>query len=824
MKTKIGMSFGLAMMLAVGVFATLLALGTFTPSEVQAAHDGTTVGGPVPGADCDSISPKQEGDDPNTAALEDNKINLDTDELYQVDDDVNHDGLTCPLAEVSPNEPGAIAKYTITFTTPSALIPGVDEIILEFEDDVGVPAVIDPSTVTIIADKTTSRAEGVTGSAVANPISVTTEKIGQPADETLVTILIPDMAPGEDGTQGIAASEGTSLSTITVIFAQTAGLTNPTEGTSDYEIRVSTSQNKNTIRSNGVDIPRELILSDKDNNRGKTITATGRGFENGTTATVWLDENQDGKRDTDETVLGTATVAGDDTFVVSFVINVPPFERGVKNHIRAIDGQTNKDEGDADQKISTFFVDGLMTITPKEAAIGDRVTVTLKDWPNDEPITSFDIGGVPIPFGNVNIVNGEDTFTFEVPDGVTLGVQEVDIDSASESDQVDMTILGAGLDISPGFVVPNQTTTIQGRGFTDNKAGIILASISIGGVNIEAENIDEGDDVTIDSSGNWVASVVIPINSVTTEPGTYDLKAFDSEGREGLSQITLEGRQIMADPTTSRAGTDINVSGTGYPAVNSVSPDDISITVEYAGAGFSRRTVTTTPDSSGSFNVTIGVPLGAGIPSTNTITVRYDYNDGNTTVTNTLSHRVPGAEISIDPVSGTAGTLVTVTGSGFKGTRQVSDLKIGNVDVRNVPVPSTDREGNFTTTFIVPQIETGAQSVKAEVGGDTSGTTASASFTVLKEQTGATTGPSSAPQDTAAAFASIIDNGDNLVRAFRFNNETQGWAFFDPRPAFASANDLTTVAGGDILWVRVNTAQDFNGLSLFAGWNLIVMP
>ena len=125
---------------------------------------------------------------------------------------------------------------------------------------------------------------------------------------------------------------------------------------------------------------------------------------------------------------------------------------------------------------------------------------------------------------------------------------------------------------------------------------------------------------------------------------------------------------------------------------------------------------------------------------------------------------------------------------------------------------------------MVPQVETGAQSVKAEVGGSTSGTTASASFTVLKTEAGATSGPVSGAQDTAAAFASIIDNGDNLVRAFRFNNETQGWAFFDPRPAFASANDLTTVAGGDILWVRVNTAQDFNGLSLFAGWNLIVMP
>ena len=36
MKTKIGMSLGLALTLMVGVFATMLALGLFTTNEVRA--------------------------------------------------------------------------------------------------------------------------------------------------------------------------------------------------------------------------------------------------------------------------------------------------------------------------------------------------------------------------------------------------------------------------------------------------------------------------------------------------------------------------------------------------------------------------------------------------------------------------------------------------------------------------------------------------------------------------------------------------------------------------------------------------------------------
>ena len=42
MKTKTGMSIGLALTLMVGVFATMLALGLFTTNEVRATReDGT---------------------------------------------------------------------------------------------------------------------------------------------------------------------------------------------------------------------------------------------------------------------------------------------------------------------------------------------------------------------------------------------------------------------------------------------------------------------------------------------------------------------------------------------------------------------------------------------------------------------------------------------------------------------------------------------------------------------------------------------------------------------------------------------------------------
>jgi hypothetical protein len=151
MKTKIGMSFGLALMLAVGVFATMLALGVFTSGSVEAKHI-TTGANDVTASETDDVGAKAE-----------------------------------------PNDPGAPTKMTFTFVTNTQLDALTDTIIIEFEDDVSVPAVIDPSTVTITASQITNPGDGVTGSVVANPLDVTVELVGTPKDETMVTLTIPDM-------------------------------------------------------------------------------------------------------------------------------------------------------------------------------------------------------------------------------------------------------------------------------------------------------------------------------------------------------------------------------------------------------------------------------------------------------------------------------------------------------------------------------------------------------------------------------------------------------------------------------------------------------
>ena len=127
---------------------------------------------------------------------------------------------------------------------------------------------------------------------------------------------------------------------------------------------------------------------------------------------------------------------------------------------------------------------------------------------------------------------------------------------------------------------------------------------------------------------------------------------------------------------------------------------------------------------------------------------------------------------------------------------------------------TSDTEGGLTTSFTVPGV-TGSNIVQISIGNQD----VSTSLSVVA----ATVAAAAATDTTVEIFADLIANDDNLVRVWRFSNADQDWAFFDPRPAFADANTLKKSGAGDIVWVNVNSEQDFQEGTLVSGWNLIVL-
>ena len=721
-----------------------------------------------------------------------------------------------------------------------------------------------------------------------------------PPDETLVALEIPDMDESDnaDGAQGIAPG-----ATVTVVFSQTAGIKNPTESKanevnaaiietgmydddndsdtpdifdisrttigqlSGYKVQVATSNNGYFVVADGkAIIARRIILSDQDGPRGSTITVVGLGFRNSITATLWNDKNANGLRDGGEIDLGNALITGSDDFTTTITINNPPFNFELKsNGVNAVDGRNRTiipgrtymgavSGHTFTEDIPRYLLESSIKVNPSTAAIGDSVQVTARDFEGGGQINKtgarISIGGVLVTDFEPTTVSptGDATFEMTIPNDVASGTQNLVIsDSASNvvntgGARFNMVISGAQLSVTPSEgLVPNQTVTLAGRGFsTGGSAEINVpardnikaseATISGSAIDLEpvSDKLNEGDVVEVDNAGNWSSSFVIPITDVTTTPGDQELSITDTEGRSGSVVLNIAERQLTLTPASGRVGTRVDVAGSGFPADNPAEGGDSTVTVEilYSITGSEPRTVATlTPDGSGNVRGWFTVPLGAGIPSTNAVRAVYEIPANDVIVTTSAVHQVPRAGITLDQESGPAGTIVTITGGGFKRYTSVTRIDFGTLDVRSGFGLSTDGVGGFETTFLVPGANTGAQAVSVKVGE----TTASATFTVSADVLVAPPSPAAAPMPPAEALAAVIANDNNLVRVWQFDASMQneapdfGWSLYDPRPLFADANTIEMVESGKFYWINVQNEQTavLGGTSrtLYAGWN-----
>ena len=350
---------------------------------------------------------------------------------------------------------------------------------------------------------------------------------------------------------------------------------------------------------------RTISMTDDAGTRGKTVTVIGRGFKNSTTATVWLEKGKmvddvrvyDNTIDTGEPVLCHGDVGSDDTFTCNFDANVPPFVAGITNKVNAIDGRDQPARELADWKVTPQIV-----AVPKQAAVGETINVELLDFGDDPSFNKFDLGGISIlnsdgddtRVSSAGSTISDDNISITIPNGVALGKQALRIrlvvGTKETSYRTTMTIGGARLTLAPTTVVPNQSVTITGRGFTKDST---LDEFYIGGIPIDSDNVnaglsDKAASLEVDSSGSWVGTVIIPVRPPSTSPGTYEFKGQDSALRPGVTEITLAPRTVAFDPPESRTGTMVTVTGAGWPASNANSIYNASVLVEYVLAGVNR--------------------------------------------------------------------------------------------------------------------------------------------------------------------------------------------------------------------------------------------
>jgi len=141
-------------------------------------------------------------------------------------------------------------------------------------------------------------------------------------------------------------------------------------------------------------------------------------------------------------------------------------------------------------------------------------------------------------------------------------------------------------------------------------------------------------------------------------------------------------------------------------------------------------------------------------------------------------------------------------------------LSIGAVSAIPTPAPSTDIDGKFTTTVLVPQLASGTQAVLATIGG----ISANSSVSVTTAVAAATV----TVQTTEDVFADEVAS-ENLVIVWRLNTD-QSWSFYREGEAFKIAdNFMTEHNSGDIVQIKVVADTTFQGKTLVAGWTFHVL-
>ena len=238
------------------------------------------------------------------------------------------------------------------------------------------------------------------------------------------------------------------------------------------------------------------------------------------------------------------------------------------------------------------------------------------------------------------------------------------------------------------------------------------SSTAVSAVDVTFHNISVASDVPVNSDGNWSTSFDVP------ETGTGP-KIVVATAKEGA--ITKSATFKVIPPSNTPTPHPTSTPRPDPRASLSPTNGEVDDRVSVRGSNFRRRqeveitfdgevVASPTTGGNGSFNVSFDVPnLPAG---------SYDVDiEG---YSRTLKFRIQST-FSVSPSSGPPGTVVNVSGSGFKAD-SAGMLTIGGDAIQQV---STNSDGVLNATVTIPEVSGGTKTISPNRLG-----TGSATFTV----------------------------------------------------------------------------------------------
>ena len=733
-----------------------------------------------------------------------------------------------PTFESTSDTPGSVGRYEFNFDIPDETNTLIHDLIIELED-YNIPGEVGTASVTITIDDGDGNPR--------NDYTFTPEDVSVDGEELFISIgdVTEDTgtggSKGGDDQVGGVYNVGGPNERMKVVFRKSAGIKNPSAADS-YFANIAFGENKydydDLKKPDDLDVEvlRKVSLSSDKGGLGKKVTATGKGFEDGTSLTFFVDKyvgegvdssgdrkmGQDGILNSGEDVVcRDPEVDGDNIGTCEFTVYSPTFVGG-KNYVNAIDGLGDYSELAADDEDHEFKVQASMQATPSGGSPGEIMLIQLVNFGYQADVNQVLLSGQPIcddadadardcGYNTDNL--GTADFKVEIPNWAIGGKQDLKVVAESSVDgEVDanttVDISGPVIRVTPKEVVANQRISLIGTGFV---AGARVCCgeagsgdetdplISIGGDVIDDSRINGGQHVRVDNGGNWSASVDLPLNESTTGDGERVIRITDSQGRTGAVVVSIPAREVTITPDTGRVGTLAVVRGKYFPSKNDEG-NSFNIEIVYDAVD-GRTTVSASPDAGGSFEQQIRIPTTADIPSTNTVKVSYEDGAGVVVVT-AVTHSVPEGVITLSDTSGGPGSSVTINGEGFKSFVPIASVSIGSLDVTPAPKPSTDGNGMMSFPITIPGLDVGIQTIEVDVGR----TVASVGFTVTESGIN--------PGNIRPIGPALEDLGDNFVNVWHFNNDTKLWSFYDGM----EGSDLTHLITGETYLMQIKSTME----------------
>jgi hypothetical protein len=247
--------------------------------------------------------------------------------------------------------------------------------------------------------------------------------------------------------------------------------------------------------------------------------------------------------------------------------------------------------------------------------------------------------------------------------------------------------------VLPNNIAPGQSVAVNGTGFTANATVTLTAIVPLygGGNHTASQNVQTN------SVGSFSTHFAIPGQAAA---GAVTITATGPNGQsKGAISIRPVAAHVTLSPTPIRPGSNVTVTGSGYPAGDHVS---ISVSVKLSNGSSRVLTTTATADGHGNFATSVAIP--GDVAAGSYTAVAKSESTGRAPSTRLLV--AVAGKIALQPASVSPGGTTTVSGHGFSGGVSVTvstNVAIYGGGTKTVSTTArTDASGAFAAKLGIP--------------------------------------------------------------------------------------------------------------------------